>query len=75
MRLVLFTLLLELLAGHVAAQEWAYDNPSQEKAALDSVIEDKHEEIVKAMKKDESPEYPLIYGKSLPIPPVKEPTQ
>ncbi|KAK0382877.1 hypothetical protein NLU13_8793 [Sarocladium strictum] len=73
MKLLQLSLVLYVLVGGTSAQSWTYANSAEEKAALDTVVEDNPNEVVKAMKKDESPEYPLIYGKALPIPPVKKP--
>nr|BCF79764.1 manganese(II)-oxidizing enzyme [Sarocladium strictum] len=73
MKSTLLLLTLSLLTRLVSAQEWTLANPDEELAALEAVVEDEAGAVVKALKKDESPEYPLIYGKPLPIPPVKEP--
>ena len=73
MKPVQWLLPLTVLRGIAAAQDWAYDNSVEEQAALDAVVEDQAGGVLKALKKDESPEYPLIYGKALPVPPVKEP--
>lgn len=73
MKSTLLLLTLSLLSRLVPAQEWTLDNPDEEAAALEAVVEDEAGTVFKALKKDESPAYPLIYGKPLPIPPVKEP--
>lgn len=72
-RFLLTTLALNSLNGLSTAQKWTYDLPPEEEAALSTVVEDDHNDIVRVMKSNESPEYPLIYRNALPIPPVKKP--
>lgn len=78
MHLSRFLIASATLAGlfvQSAAQNrtWIYDPPADEAAALASIVEDDPNDIPAARKGDESPLYPLIYGRPLPIPPVKEP--
>ncbi|KAH6999248.1 Cupredoxin [Ilyonectria sp. MPI-CAGE-AT-0026] len=72
-RFLLTALALNSLNGLSTAQKWTYDLPPEEEAALSTVVEDDHNDIVRLMKSDESPEYSLIYRNALPIPPVKKP--
>ncbi|RTE68591.1 Bilirubin oxidase, partial [Fusarium euwallaceae] len=70
---ILPSLALNSLGGLCAAQNWTYDLPPEESAALETVVEDDPNDVVYLMKSDESPLYPLIYRNALPIPPVKKP--
>ena len=63
---------VEVLAERPA--KYVDDTPEAEKVALASIVEDDPADVVTLMAKDwESPEYPLIFGKALPIPPAKQP--
>ncbi|KAM5350959.1 hypothetical protein ACJ41O_003682 [Fusarium nematophilum] len=73
MELTRFLLATLALSGISTAQKWTYDLPPDEQSALKEVVEDDHTDVVRLMKSNRSPDYPLIYRNALPIPPVKKP--
>lgn len=68
--------LLLLLAARVLGQgqQFSIAIPNAEAAALAAIVEDDPSTLPLA-KKTLSPNYPLIFGRALPIPPVKQPKQ
>ena len=69
-----FALLL-YLAAQVLGQGTQFSTaiPEAEAAALAAIVEDDPSDVPLAKKKTLSPKYPLIFGRALPIPPVKQP--
>lgn len=59
--------------GASSAQGLQSNIPPEEAEALPQVVEDNAEDMMTIFKDWQSPEYPLIYRKPLPIPPVKQP--
>jgi hypothetical protein len=55
------------------AQKFDSAIPPEEAQALSQIVEDDPNDVFRIAKSGESPEYPLIYGVPLPIPPVKQP--
>ncbi|KAF7540160.1 hypothetical protein G7054_g1613 [Neopestalotiopsis clavispora] len=70
--LSLFTLASCLLSLS-CAQKFDSAIPPEEAQALSQIVEDDPNDVFRIAKSGESPEYPLIYGVPLPIPPVKQP--
>jgi len=69
-----FTVFLLLFITKVLSQGQQFSSaiPDTEAAALAAIVEDDPTAVPFA-KKALSPDYPLIFGRALPIPPVKQP--